>query len=57
MRRILPQDEFVQWFRDFLPRVDLEPTHVIDVAGVPFVEVSRSNYSVLSLALWKVVSE
>ena len=45
VRRILPQDEFVGWFRDFLPRVDLEPTRVSDVRDGKLYHLAGLNLS------------
>ncbi len=30
VRRILPSSEFVSWFNNFLPHIDLQPTYVAD---------------------------
>jgi Protein of unknown function (DUF2891) len=45
MRRILPPDEFVLWFNEFLPRVDLEPTRVTDVTDGKFWHLAGLNLS------------
>jgi Protein of unknown function (DUF2891) len=45
MRRILPQAEFIQWFSDFLPRVDLEPTRVSDVTDAKLWHLAGLNLS------------
>jgi len=45
MRRIVPQAEFVQWFKDFLPRVDMEPTRVSDVTDGKLWHLAGLNLS------------
>jgi hypothetical protein len=45
VRRILPQAEFAQWFTAFLPRVDLEPTHVPDVTDPKLYHLAGLNLS------------
>jgi hypothetical protein len=45
MRRIVPQAEFVQWFYDFLPRVDMEPTRVSDVTDGKLWHLAGLNLS------------
>jgi hypothetical protein len=45
MRRILPQAEFVPWFSDFLPGVDLEPTRVSDVTDGKLYHLAGLNLS------------
>jgi hypothetical protein len=45
VRRILPQAEFAQWFTAFLPRVDLEPTRVMDVTDGKLYHLAGLNLS------------
>jgi Protein of unknown function (DUF2891) len=45
VRRILPEAEFAQWFTDFLPRVDLEPTRVTDVTDGKLYHLAGLNLS------------
>lgn len=45
MRRVIPQHEFVQWWNDFLPRVDLEPTRVSDVTDAKLWHLAGLNLS------------
>ncbi|HXW13741.1 MAG TPA: DUF2891 domain-containing protein [Terriglobia bacterium] len=45
MRRILPQAEFIQWFSDFPPRVDLEPTRVSDLTDAKLWHLAGLNLS------------
>ena len=45
MRRIIPQAEFIQWFNDFLPRIDLEPTQVTDVTDGKLWHLAGLNLS------------
>jgi hypothetical protein len=45
VRRILPRDEFAQWFTRFLPRVDLEPTRVTDVTDGKLYHLAGLNLS------------
>ena len=45
MRRILPQSEFASWFAAFLPRIDLEPTRVTDVADGKLWHLAGLNLS------------
>jgi hypothetical protein len=45
IRRILRQDEFVQWFAAFLPHVDLEPTRVTDVTDGKLYHLAGLNLS------------
>jgi hypothetical protein len=45
MRRILTQAEFGQWFGDFLPQVDLQPTRVTDVADGKLYHLAGLNLS------------
>lgn len=45
MRRILPQEEFVRWFTEFLPLVDLEPTRVADVTDGKLYHLAGLNLS------------
>jgi DUF2891 family protein len=43
MRRILPGPEFVKWFNDFLPHVDLKPTLVTDVTDGKLYHLAGLN--------------
>ena len=45
MRRVIPQHEFVQWWNDFLPRADLEPTRVSDVTDAKLWHLAGLNLS------------
>jgi len=45
MRRILLPDDFVRWFSDFLPRLDLEPTSVPDVTDGRLWHLAGLNLS------------
>ncbi len=45
MRRILNVQEFEQWFTAFLPRVDLEPTHVSDMTDGKLYHLAGLNLS------------
>ena len=45
MRRVLPSAEFAPWFAAFLPRVDLEPTRVSDVADGKLWHLAGLNLS------------
>ena len=45
VRRILPEAEFARWFTAFLPRVDLEPTRVIDVTDGKLYHLAGLNLS------------
>jgi hypothetical protein len=45
MRRILPPAEFARWFTAFLPRVDLEPTRVIDFTDGKLYHLAGLNLS------------
>jgi DUF2891 family protein len=45
MRRILPQAEFTAWFGRFLPRIDLEPTRVVDPADGKLYHLAGLNLS------------
>jgi hypothetical protein len=45
VRRILPSAEFAQWFTAFLPRVDLEATHVSDVTDGKLYHMAGLNLS------------
>jgi hypothetical protein len=45
VRRILPREEFTQWFNAFLPRVDLEPTRVTDVTDGKLYHLAGLNLS------------
>ncbi len=45
MRRVLPPAEFAQWFRAFLPSVDLEITRVKDVTDGKLWHLAGLNLS------------
>jgi hypothetical protein len=45
VRRILPPAEFARWFSAFLPRVDLEPTHVTDFSDGKLYHLAGLNLS------------
>jgi len=45
VRRILPSAEFARWFTAFLPRVDLEPTHVTDFTDGKLYHLAGLNLS------------
>jgi hypothetical protein len=45
VRRILPREEFAKWFGEFLPRVDLEPTRVIDFTDGKLYHLAGLNLS------------
>jgi hypothetical protein len=45
VRRILPAQEFAQWFSAFLPSVDLEPTRVSDVTDGKLYHLAGLNLS------------
>ena len=45
VRRILPQTEFAAWFARFLPRVDLEPTRVMDPSDGKLYHLAGLNLS------------
>jgi hypothetical protein len=45
VRRILPAREFAPWFAAFLPRVELEPTHVTDVTDGKLYHLAGLNLS------------
>jgi hypothetical protein len=45
MRRVLPQAEFARWFAAFLPRVEMEPTRVSDVADGKLWHLAGLNLS------------
>jgi hypothetical protein len=45
MRRVLPQAEFVSWFAAFLPRLDMEPTHVADTGDGKLYHLAGLNLS------------
>jgi hypothetical protein len=45
VRRVLPRDEFAQWFGAFLPQVDLEPTRVTDVTDGKLYHLAGLNLS------------
>ena len=45
VRRVLPPVEFARWFSAFLPRVDLEPTHVTDFSDGKLYHLAGLNLS------------
>jgi hypothetical protein len=45
VRRILPSAEFGHWFTTFLPQINLEPTHVADVADGKLYHLAGLNLS------------
>jgi hypothetical protein len=45
VRRILPSPEFARWFTAFLPRLELEPTHVPDVTDPKLYHLAGLNLS------------
>jgi len=45
MRRVLPASEFHAWFNEFLPRIELEPTRVIDVTDGKLYHLAGLNLS------------
>ncbi|MBS1857651.1 MAG: DUF2891 domain-containing protein [Acidobacteria bacterium] len=45
MRRVLPAAEFPAWFHAFLPRIDLEPTRVIDPTDGKLYHLAGLNLS------------
>ena len=45
VRRILAPAEFASWYTTFLPRVDLEPTRVIDVTDGKLYHLAGLNLS------------
>jgi len=45
MRRVLPAGEFAQWFTNFLPRVEMQPTHVTDVTDGKLYHLAGLNLS------------
>jgi hypothetical protein len=45
MRRILPPPEFARWLTAFLPRLELEPTHVPDVTAPKLYHLAGLNLS------------
>jgi hypothetical protein len=45
MRRILSESEFLAWFNDFLPKLDLEPTRVSDVTDGKLYHLAGLNLS------------
>ncbi|HEV3199089.1 MAG TPA: DUF2891 domain-containing protein, partial [Bryobacteraceae bacterium] len=45
MRRVLPGDQFAQWFTEFLPHVELEPTRVTDVTDGKLYHLAGLNLS------------
>jgi len=45
VRRILPRAEFSEWFRAFLPHVDLEPARVTDVTDGKLYHLAGLNLS------------
>ena len=49
VRRILPAQEFAPWFSAFLPKVDLEPTHVTDVTDGKLYHLAGLNLTRASM--------
>jgi hypothetical protein len=45
VRRILPASDFATWFDRFLPKIDLEPTHVIDPTDGKLYHLAGLNLS------------
>jgi hypothetical protein len=45
VRRILPESEFAAWFDHFLPKIDLEPTRVIDPTDGKLYHLAGLNLS------------
>jgi hypothetical protein len=45
VRRILPAEKFAAWFEAFLPKVDLEPTRVVDVNDGKLYHLAGLNLS------------
>jgi len=45
VRRILPNAEFARWLREFLPKVELEPTHVTDFSDGRLYHLAGLNIS------------
>ena len=45
VRRLLPHAEFARWLTTFLPRVDLEPTHVADPSDGKLYHLAGLNLS------------
>lgn len=45
VRRILPASEFANWFAAFLPRIDLQPTRVVDVTDGKLYHLAGLNLS------------
>ena len=45
VRRLLPPAEFARWFAAFLPRVELEPTHVADPSDGKLYHLAGLNLS------------
>jgi hypothetical protein len=45
VRRILPPPEFARWLTSFLPRLELEPTHVPDVTDPKLYHLAGLNLS------------
>lgn len=45
MRRVLSESEFLAWFTDFLPKLDLEPTRVGDVTDGKLYHLAGLNLS------------
>ena len=45
VRRLLPSADFARWFSAFLPRIDLEPTHVADPTDGKLYHLAGLNLS------------
>lgn len=45
VRRVLPPAEFAEWLGRFLPRIELEPTHVTDVTDGKLYHLAGLNLS------------
>ena len=45
MRRVLPPGEFARWFAAFLPKIEMEPTHVSDVTDGKLWHLAGLNLS------------
>ncbi|MCU1234855.1 MAG: hypothetical protein JWP63_2822 [Candidatus Solibacter sp.] len=45
VRRLLPAEEFARWLTAFLPRIDLEPTHVADPSDGKLYHLAGLNLS------------
>lgn len=45
MRRVLLKEEFARWLREFLPKIELEPTHVTDFSDGRLYHLAGLNLS------------